>query len=790
MENKFETKIYTLSDIVKEELMFIIPSYQRPYVWSNVDVTKLLDDFIETLRPENYTLGLEHYYIGTILMYEQKVKGKRVYQVIDGQQRFTTLWLIAAAYRFLRFESCCDNIQPLEEFLKVEDELRIDFAIRKQIKSYMISLLDNRDGNNQYSSEFENDEDLINVVKAITTIIGKLKTIENQEERKDLGNFIYHNVKFVVNIVPEKTDLNKLFTTINNSGIQLEQTDILKSMLLKKITKQKTLFSRVWEACENMNNFFERNVRLLFPQEFDWEKTEYNDLKNFKLSTNDYREQVNTNPLTITDILQKKAKCNLRIDLRKTTRIENLNLSEIDEVSGKFYGAWIGEIDADYFFINRNELNKLRIQFQTWDDNFAKGVELELSQNDNNVDVCVLWAKGTKKRNNNNRELLGTDWDSEISELELVDIANVKTGNGYGISEIIINPTNKHSSEDAGSQTNNTEPDNIDRCRSIITFPQLLLHTYRIFLYKRKEDDFSLPFHTDKLLQIFSALTTKDEDTIKDFLKCLWSVRFVFDKEVVKWIPKEDEKEDVLQLTSISKADNSFIRTNKGKSEKSMLQSMLYFTGNYNTQIWLTPYLLSLLEGGDSLTEDGSLISLERIDNILSLSSKSNKEVSFALMDDNYSEENLFDFVRYLEGPKGTSFRHYWFQKLEYILWKEFNKNDNWKNDRQFKDYRITSKNSIEHVFPQHHEFAQKTIDAEHLNDFGNLALLNVSQNSSYSNQDVQKKKIDFDKQPTYDSLKLALIYKNKNLEFYNKDVIKTHRDDMIERIKKHYEQI
>ena len=60
MENKFETKIYTLSDIVKEELMFIIPSYQRPYVWSNVDVTKLLDDFIATH-------GTEHYYIGTLV---------------------------------------------------------------------------------------------------------------------------------------------------------------------------------------------------------------------------------------------------------------------------------------------------------------------------------------------------------------------------------------------------------------------------------------------------------------------------------------------------------------------------------------------------------------------------------------------------------------------------------------------------------------------------------------------------------------------------------------------------
>ena len=65
-----------------------------------------------------------------------------------------------------------------------------------------------------------------------------------------------------------------------------------------------------------------------------------------------------------------------------------------------------------------------------------------------------------------------------------------------------------------------------------------------------------------------------------------------------------------------------------------------------------------------------------------------------------------------------------------------------------------------------------------------------MNQNSSYSNQDVQIKKIRFDNQPTYDSLKLALIYKNKNLENYNEDEIKNHRNEMIDKIIKHYEQI
>lgn len=80
----------------------------------------------------------------------------------------------------------------------------------------------------------------------------------------------------------------------------------------------------------------------------------------------------------------------------------------------------------------------------------------------------------------------------------------------------------------------------------------MLLHSYRIFLHKRNEADFNLPFHADKLLEIFSELTKKNEDTIKDFLKCLWTVRFMFDKEVIKWMSKEDEEDDVLQLTKLA----------------------------------------------------------------------------------------------------------------------------------------------------------------------------------------------------------------------------------------------
>jgi len=772
MANKFKTEKYTLEKLVDSR--FIIPSYQRPYVWGKEQIDKLLSDFHEAFSRNDM-----HYYIGTVLLYEQKTENNTIYQLIDGQQRFTTLWLAAVSFKLLNADS------EIEEFLKVGDELRLDFAIRKQIKLYMQALLKNE--KKQYSDDkIKEDEYLTKIAEAVTIIIGKIKNIrlENRQDLKSFGNYIYKHIHFVVNTVPEDTDLNKLFSVINNSGIQLEQSDILKSLLLKKIKTEKPFYSRIWEACENMSNFFERNVKQLFPKDFDLAK-DYADLKEFCLSNNNKlpNEAEQNNTLTIADILDNKSIYNLKVRPKNfgketITFVEKAKLSDIQSISGKLFGKWIRkkneEVDAEYCLLSTSKADVISVQLQIWDDNFAKGVEIELSQNGQNIDAYIVWAKGSKKRSEAYKLLLGKDWNSEVESFDNVPIGE----NGYGVSEIIINPIEENNS--IKQDIDNEE--NIDRCRSIIKFPQLLIHTYRIFLHDKEENDFDLPFHSDKLIQIFKPLIQKDEQIIKDFFKYLWKVRWIFDKEIVKWIPKTDgEREEELHLTTISRNEYNFDRSNKEKNDVSMLQSVMYFTGNYNTQIWLTPYLKRLLDGEDSLT------CLESIDNKLSLSNKSDKETTFSLILRDYDLSEKFDFEKYLMESRGTGFRHYWFQKLEYILWKEFKGSPKYQADKMFEKYRITSKNSVEHVFPQNHEFGNQKIEEKYLNDFGNLALLNVSQNSSYSNQDVQKKKIDFDSKQTYDSLKLALIYEDADLKNYNEQKIELHRDAMIEKIVKHY---
>jgi hypothetical protein len=122
-----------------------------------------------------------------------------------------------------------------------------------------------------YSSGLTKFPYLKNIAKALVTINGIIELIDD-EKLKDFGDYIYTKVKLIKNTTPEKIDLNKLFSTINSAGVQLEQTDIIKANLLYLID-EKVLYSKIWEACENTNNFFERTVRDSFPKT-DWAKKE------------------------------------------------------------------------------------------------------------------------------------------------------------------------------------------------------------------------------------------------------------------------------------------------------------------------------------------------------------------------------------------------------------------------------------------------------------------------------------------------------------------------------------
>ncbi len=87
---KIESKDSHLRDILKDELYYQIPIYQRPYQWGKEQCEELLNDLFENYKDH----GEDDYFCGSLVLI-QSDEGNKTYDVVDGQQRLSTFILLA-----------------------------------------------------------------------------------------------------------------------------------------------------------------------------------------------------------------------------------------------------------------------------------------------------------------------------------------------------------------------------------------------------------------------------------------------------------------------------------------------------------------------------------------------------------------------------------------------------------------------------------------------------------------------------------------------------------------------
>lgn len=237
----------TLKRVVEEDLLFNIPIYQRLYVWGEQQIRTLLGDLNRAfINSKN-----ENYYLGGVMLTENYNK----LDLIDGQQRFTTLWLISKVLE-----------GDLEKFTYT-------FRDKKQVSRISFSV---RDFANQYFNSNGNTSNFTeNEIKELQPISEAIKLIQNyikdEVEVKlnckiEFSKFIYNHVMLVATKMPESTDENKVFEAMNNRGVQLQQHEILKSTLLSKLKDDRVLmhqYGLMWDACSVMDDYLEKNIKTV-----------------------------------------------------------------------------------------------------------------------------------------------------------------------------------------------------------------------------------------------------------------------------------------------------------------------------------------------------------------------------------------------------------------------------------------------------------------------------------------------------------------------------------------------
>lgn len=327
------------------------------------------------------------------------------------------------------------------------------------------------------------------------------------------------------------------------------------------------------------------------------------------------------------------------------------------------------------------------------------------------------------------------------------------------------------------------------KVRSIISFPMFLQHTLRIFIFKNKYEGFSTSkvaeVNEKKLIETFENHFYPyylNETNVKAFIELLLKLRINFDKHVIKWIEKEANQE--IHLTKILYQNKKVLQRKEPLSNEgfALLQSMLYHSQQITTLYWLTPFLNKTLQEDNS---ENLYKYLLKLDNLMFCSELSEE---LSLRSWNLIENELTVFkadISALRKPSGTAFWSYWLYKTDFILWylKASEQGDDWKN------YRMTKKNSVEHISPQNRREYDENIlwdenetlsDVEkkkRLDDFGNLVLLAVGMNSEYSNKSFAEKRTSFFEKKRLDSLKSALIFENQKWSWALCD---QHRNEMI----------
>ena len=209
---------------------YAIPRYQRAYAWEEKEIEQLIDDICDDNDPKR------DYYIGSLIVARRKAGDGVEYEVIDGQQRLTTIYLLLQCL--------------LDEGYFSRGDVSVGEALSFDCRSKSNYTLAYIRGDAQKS---EGKEELLDQSILLAVDIIKKKLVrefgDRVEDQKKFVDRLKHVVLYRIE-VPEHTDLNRYFEIMNTRGEQLEQHDILKARLMNYLDDacEREAFARIWEA--------------------------------------------------------------------------------------------------------------------------------------------------------------------------------------------------------------------------------------------------------------------------------------------------------------------------------------------------------------------------------------------------------------------------------------------------------------------------------------------------------------------------------------------------------------
>ena len=234
---------------------YVVPDYQREYVWTEVQINQLLDDIYEEF---DFNPNKE-YFIGSTVVFKNN---DGFYELIDGQQRTTSIFLIICAFKKIYREREIDT-DTIERMIK---DKTVN-SLGDSVDCYKLEL-QYKDSSNilsKIANNLERPENLTGSAErlynayenVISFLKNRFKEDEDPVQLKKFFVYIFRKLKFIQIETPEINDALKIFETINERGVGLNPMDLLKNLLFRQVNRND--FNSLKDKWKTLIKLLEKN---------------------------------------------------------------------------------------------------------------------------------------------------------------------------------------------------------------------------------------------------------------------------------------------------------------------------------------------------------------------------------------------------------------------------------------------------------------------------------------------------------------------------------------------------
>ena len=251
-------------EVFDDKYQFKIPDYQRPYSWTSEQTGELLDDLLYAVRQSKNLEDASPYFLGSVVIVKNDISPKA--EIVDGQQRITTLTILLCGLRELAGE----NGSQIDIYIRAPDmpfagiKGHFRLTVRDRDKRFFQDNIQKMGMLEQFISQPsadlpESQQRMHENAKHLWREISKL----NQAQRDELTGFIIQHCYLVVVSTTDQDSAYRIFSVLNDRGLDLSPTDILKAQIIGGFEDDgRSDYTEIWESIEE--NLGREEFRSLF----------------------------------------------------------------------------------------------------------------------------------------------------------------------------------------------------------------------------------------------------------------------------------------------------------------------------------------------------------------------------------------------------------------------------------------------------------------------------------------------------------------------------------------------